>query len=596
MKKITRITTLMLLFALLLSTLSGCNIFDLPEQTVVKDKYDVIYDLNYEGGQTKTVQVKANTRATQWKATRSGYTLAGWYTDKECTEKFDFMNYINADITLYALWIKNATKYTLTIDYNYADYGLATVSVEENKTISAGLLPECPILGMYYDKWYTDAEHTQEWDMENDVITGDLTLYPSYVYDPTIVRDGEGNIVFEGIQLNVWLSSDFGTKDTWQKIINNFNYLYNGRIKINLITDLDSAGQENVAIRIQQTPGANTSSNYYDAADLYNLLGYEYSVDDWYGAEECFIDGKLHTIPMYASVPYIIYNKDLMTKYNGENALPSSYTEFKTLLANSFKGERQTNDNYYSIFTNTTWTYKEITSMGSFMQNDANYYEYVDGNYVNNWGEEMTNALIAMQNIYDLFNTNGYVGGLNGGSNEYTDDTAKLMVSSGNALMGVINWAATSVNTSSNIGVMPISGLFADSDKANYQYIPIQTIGIQFYRAKNVNIMQLIAGAVFADYATKNMADMGKTGFYPLNKEVVQSDSFQNSSDSRIQTLLQIGDPEQFHTLQGALTGKSIVNATAAETYIVPFLDEATPERLNYYISMLRDSIIGQLP
>ncbi len=596
MKKITKIISFTLLFTLVLGVFSGCFLFEDPNKQVTKDKYDVTYDLNYDGGQSKVVQVKANTRATNWKASRSGYTLAGWYTDKECTEKFDFMNYINADITLYALWIKNANKYTLTIEFGYEGYDAATVSVEENKAIHKGLLPECPILGMYYDKWYTDAEHTNEWNMTNDVITGNITLYPTYVYDPTIVRDDEGNIVFEGIQLNVWLASDFGTKDVWQRIINNFNYLYNGKIKINIVTDIEAAGQDNVAVRIQQTPGANTSPNYYDAADLYNLLGYQYSADDWYGSDECFIDGKFHTVPMYASVPYIIYNKELMEKYNGSNALPSNYTEFKTLLTNSYNGERETNSKYYSIFTNTTWTYKEITSMGAFVQNDADYYEYVDGKYVNNWGDEMTNALIAMQNTYDLFNPNGSIGGLNGGVSEYTDDIAKEMVSSGNALMGVVNWAATSINTNGNIGVMPISGLFADSDKANYQLIPIQTIGIQFYRANNVNIMQLIAGAVFADYATKNMADIGTMGFYPVHKEVVQSVRFQNSSDARIQMLLQIGDPERFHTLQGALTGKSIVNATAAETYIVPLLNEATPERISYYISMLKDSIIGQLP
>jgi hypothetical protein len=108
--------------------------------------------------------------------------------------------------------------------------------------------------------------------------------------------------------------------------------------------------------------------------------------------------------------------------------------------------------------------------------------------------------------------------------------------------------------------------------------------------------MQLLAGAVFADYATKNMAEIGTKGFYPLCKKVVQSDRFQNSSNPKIKLLLKIGDPENFHTLQGTLTGKFIVNTTAAETYIVPFLNKDNTERLSYYISMLRDSIICQLP
>ncbi|MDY2888983.1 MAG: hypothetical protein SOU19_05380 [Candidatus Caccosoma sp.] len=48
----------------------------------VKDEYFVTYNLNYEGAQdARVVTVKNGKRATNWKATRPGYSLVGWYSD-----------------------------------------------------------------------------------------------------------------------------------------------------------------------------------------------------------------------------------------------------------------------------------------------------------------------------------------------------------------------------------------------------------------------------------------------------------------------------------------------------------------------------------
>lgn len=40
---------------------------------------------------------------------KEGYTLEGWYTDKACTEEYDFETAVTADITLYAKWTANST-------------------------------------------------------------------------------------------------------------------------------------------------------------------------------------------------------------------------------------------------------------------------------------------------------------------------------------------------------------------------------------------------------------------------------------------------------------------------------------------------------
>lgn len=40
--------------------------------------------------------------------TRDGYTFSGWYTDEACTQAYDFIAPVTADLTLYAKWTKNA--------------------------------------------------------------------------------------------------------------------------------------------------------------------------------------------------------------------------------------------------------------------------------------------------------------------------------------------------------------------------------------------------------------------------------------------------------------------------------------------------------
>ena len=42
--------------------------------------------------------------------TREGYTFAGWYSDSECTQAYDFSTPVSGDVTLYAKWTKNAAK------------------------------------------------------------------------------------------------------------------------------------------------------------------------------------------------------------------------------------------------------------------------------------------------------------------------------------------------------------------------------------------------------------------------------------------------------------------------------------------------------
>ena len=57
------------------------------------------------GSMIDSVRVNRNTTVEEPKEpTREGYTFEGWYTDKECTEEYDFSTKVTKSITLYAKW------------------------------------------------------------------------------------------------------------------------------------------------------------------------------------------------------------------------------------------------------------------------------------------------------------------------------------------------------------------------------------------------------------------------------------------------------------------------------------------------------------
>ena len=70
-----------------------------------KIKYAVGFNYNYDNKyEIKTLYYGEKIKETTPK--RSGYTFAGWYTDAELTNKFDFNSGITGVTQLYAKWVK----------------------------------------------------------------------------------------------------------------------------------------------------------------------------------------------------------------------------------------------------------------------------------------------------------------------------------------------------------------------------------------------------------------------------------------------------------------------------------------------------------
>ena len=112
---------------------------------------NVSFNLNGHGETTpETQKVYTSKTATKPADPKSnGYIFTGWYTDKECTNPFDFNTAITKDITLYAGWEAipdhelTVKVGTFTYDDNAASdkgnvYEGALVTVTSTKTTSCG--------------------------------------------------------------------------------------------------------------------------------------------------------------------------------------------------------------------------------------------------------------------------------------------------------------------------------------------------------------------------------------------------------------------------------------------------------------------------
>ena len=97
---------------------------------------------------------------------------------------------------------KTASKLTIKEEDGSTDYG--TVEVTPNNPIGQDKLPKITKPGYIIDGWIT--EDKQPWDIEKDVVTGDVTLHPVWKLDkPVVTLNPEGNVthvhVGDGLKL-----------------------------------------------------------------------------------------------------------------------------------------------------------------------------------------------------------------------------------------------------------------------------------------------------------------------------------------------------------------------------------------------------------
>ncbi|MDY3303889.1 MAG: InlB B-repeat-containing protein, partial [Clostridia bacterium] len=117
--------------------------------------------------------------------TRTNYNFTGWYTDAECTHKFDFATPITDNTELYAGWIK--VKYSVIFNVDGAPY--ATADIEVGEKIGDANMPTAPSKAGYeFDGWF---EGTTE-ITKDTVVNANITATAKYtkLHTVTFMADG----------------------------------------------------------------------------------------------------------------------------------------------------------------------------------------------------------------------------------------------------------------------------------------------------------------------------------------------------------------------------------------------------------------------
>ena len=130
---------------------------------------------------------------------KTGYTLDGWYTDKDCRTAYDFSSKVTGDITLYAKW--NINSYKVSFDSN----GGSSVAAQSATYNTAASKPADPSkTGFNFAGWFTDKDCTTAYDFSSKV-TGDITLYAKWninSYTVSFDSNGGSSVAAQSVNYN----------------------------------------------------------------------------------------------------------------------------------------------------------------------------------------------------------------------------------------------------------------------------------------------------------------------------------------------------------------------------------------------------------
>lgn len=124
--------------------------------------------------------------------TRGGYSFVGWAKDEKGSAPWIFAaDRVNSDLTLYAVWAK---LYTVTLDANGGNFAqgvsVSKQSLAENSTVTAPDEPKKE--GYKFTGWAYDARGTQVWNINQNKVTGDITLYAVWAKKFDIIFNADG--------------------------------------------------------------------------------------------------------------------------------------------------------------------------------------------------------------------------------------------------------------------------------------------------------------------------------------------------------------------------------------------------------------------
>ena len=275
---------------------------------------EVTITFNSNGG-TEVTSMSNNSNTSITKPndpTKNGYTFAGWYTDVELTNEFQFEKMPKTDTTLYAKW--NVNQYTITFNSNGGSL-VASITADYNSDITKPADPTKT--GYSFGGWFVDSSlyvafvfgkmpsgnvtlHAK-WTISENTITfnsnGGSDVNPIIGdYDTAITMPNEPTRL--GYTFAGWYSDEqFSTEFVFDKMPENSITLY-AKWTPNLYKiTFETNGGSNVAL-LNANCGQNITKPTDPTLDGYSFEGW--FVDEDFYEEFVFSTMPPHNLTLYA--------------------------------------------------------------------------------------------------------------------------------------------------------------------------------------------------------------------------------------------------------------------------------------------------------
>lgn len=191
----------------------------------VLSTYIVILDDNYEGGERREFKLNYKEFYPYSNNERNGYYFDGWYTDKECTERFQFFHLeddkpilktVDENITLYAKWVTSKTGYyTVIFQENNGTPVSPQFITPGDLVIEPTGLNISVREGYTFVAWYLNSTFRTKYTFKT-APTSNLTLYARWSQNTYRVSFMNEGVVYKNVSVkydNIVAAPDTPTKD-----------------------------------------------------------------------------------------------------------------------------------------------------------------------------------------------------------------------------------------------------------------------------------------------------------------------------------------------------------------------------------------------
>ena len=236
-----------------------------------------------------------------------------------------------------------------------------------------------------------------------------------------VVYDENGNVVFDNIELNMWSVCTNPDSVYQDQIINKFNEIYKGQIKVNPYHESRYSIYGALAQAVTQDP-ENAPDIFYGYGEKIAALenndilvpidtylekaniGFDASYFEPNLISACFVNDKLYGLPISVDSTMIFVRKDILEK--NEIAIPTNYVELMnvcdTLVEKAEKGELWVRGNNSStVSTDDVYKWRKYVP-----DLEGQYYPFPISSG-DMWVNAYLSQTVALQNGGELVNEEG---------------------------------------------------------------------------------------------------------------------------------------------------------------------------------------------